>query len=406
MKSKNVLLLQGPMGSFFARYARYLSAQGYTVWKINLNGGDLLFSGGCQNVSYRGDPAGWPEFLASFVKANQIGRIFLFGDCRGYHRTAATIAAQLDVRLYVFEEGYIRPDFITLEEKGVNGFSTLPRNPRFYLKHAKRLPKPSPLPANTSFHRMARSAIAYYAANILCRPLFPHYEHHHKVSVFEALNWCRSGARKLLAGKRDAALTKTLATNLSGQYFFVPLQVHYDSQVRVHSAYKSIEEFIAEVLASFAQNAPENFCLVFKHHPMDRGARHYGDLIASHSATLGITGRVFYAHEMHLPTVLSNARGVVVINSTVGLSALFHRAPVKVMGEAVYDMPGLTSQKSLARFWRAPGKVSGPLIDAYRAYLVAHTQVNGSFYGREPFPCDTAVPDCSLSNDTLIQQQA
>ncbi|WP_250313331.1 capsular polysaccharide export protein, LipB/KpsS family, partial [Escherichia coli] len=33
-----------------------------------------------------------------------------------------------------FEEGYLRPQFITVEEGGVNAYSSLPRDPDFYRK--------------------------------------------------------------------------------------------------------------------------------------------------------------------------------------------------------------------------------------------------------------------------------
>jgi capsular polysaccharide export protein len=42
-----------------------------------------------------------------------------------------------------------------------------------------------------------------------------------------------------------------------------------------------------------------------------------------------------------------------ILNSTIGLSALpsLHGPPVKVLGGAVYDLPGLTSQRTLADFF-------------------------------------------------------
>ena len=40
---KRVLLLQGPMGPFFARFARFLDAHDQQVRKINFTGGDALF---------------------------------------------------------------------------------------------------------------------------------------------------------------------------------------------------------------------------------------------------------------------------------------------------------------------------------------------------------------------------
>jgi capsular polysaccharide export protein len=43
-------------------------------------------------------------------------------------------------------------------------------------------------------------------------------------------------------------------------------------------------------------------------------------------------------HDLHLPTLLAHASGTVVINSTVGPSALHHKVPSKTTGSAFYDM--------------------------------------------------------------------
>ncbi|WP_338073070.1 hypothetical protein [Halochromatium salexigens] len=40
----------------------------------------------------------------------------------------------------MFEEGYLRPDYITVEEGGANRFSSLPRDPAYY--RAYRPPQP------------------------------------------------------------------------------------------------------------------------------------------------------------------------------------------------------------------------------------------------------------------------
>jgi capsular polysaccharide export protein len=75
-------------------------------------------------------------------------------------------------------------------------------------------------------------------------------------------------------------------------------------------------------------------------------------------------------------------RGVVVVNSTVGLSALHHGAPTKVCGNALYDIPGLTFQGTLDQFWSdAPGaKPDRQLYVRFRDHLISKTQINGSFY--------------------------
>jgi capsular polysaccharide export protein len=154
--------------------------------------------------------------------------------------------------------------------------------------------------------------------------------------------------------------------------------------VHVHSDFDSSIHFIEKVMNSFAKHAPQETALVIKHHPMDRGYSDYSALIANLSRQLGLIGRCIYVHDQHLPTLLQHARGVVVINSTVGLSAMHHEKPLKVCGNAIYDIQGLTFHGSLDDFWREaqthiPNRT---LLHAFHNYLVRHTQLNGNFYKR------------------------
>ncbi len=385
--NERILLLQGPMGSFFTRFAAFLRTNNAQVWKINFNGGDWLFYSGINTINYRDTMEAWPQFLASFLLESKITKIYLFGDCRYYHREAIKVAKSGEVEIYVFEEGYIRPDYITLERDGVNGNSSLSRDPDFYLSFPPPASEPSAHPAQTSFGRMAMSAMSYYLAGALLRPYFKNYEHHKSFSVIQkGFSWCRSGFRKALYTRRDAKLTDRLAKELSQRYFLIPLQVHNDAQVRFHSSHEDIEGFIEDVITSFAHHAPGDIYLVIKHHPMDRGGKHYGKLIRRISKKYSIGERVIYTHQIHLPTALDHARGVVVINSTVGLSALIHDTPVKTTGNAIYNMNGLTCQGSLESFWSDPGKISQSLLESFRTYVIERAQLNGSFYGRDPFP--------------------
>jgi capsular polysaccharide export protein len=164
------------------------------------------------------------------------------------------------------------------------------------------------------------------------------------------------------------------------KFFLVPLQVHIDSQVTNHSCFRSVEAFLRHVVSSFAQHAPEDRFLVIKHHPMDRGYTDYKRMIAALGRESGLADRLIYVHDIHLPTLLRNACGVVTINSTVGLSALYHDTPVKTLGESVYDVPGVVSTLSLPDFWVDPGVVNKDLYRRFKHYMIQQTQINCGFY--------------------------
>ena len=139
-------------------------------------------------------------------------------------------------------------------------------------------------------------------------------------------------------------------------------------------------EYIRKVIHSFAENAPSDTKLIIKHHPMDRGFSNYANLIIRLAARKNVLERVRYVHEVSMPDLLRNAKGMVVINSTSGISAMIHGLPIKVIGDAHYDIEGLTSHQSLKKFWKNPHHPDPERIKKYLQLLREKTQLNGSFY--------------------------
>lgn len=387
---KRVLLLQGPLGPFFKHLASDLKAAGATVLKINFTGGDLLFSGR-PFILFRKGIDEWGPFLEEVLKSHRIDTVLLFGDCRPVHRVAHEIASREGVEIGVFEEGYIRPDYVTLERHGVNGHSRIPRSFDFYLR-AKTGPIPPVQHVGNTFWHAAWAAVLYYLASAILSPLFRHYEHHRPLSILEGIPWIRSAWRKVVYRRKERGIQHKLSTELSKRFFLVPLQVYNDAQVHTHSGFTSVEEFIGHVVFSFAVNAPTDTVLVVKHHPMDRGYHDYSGVISELAGKAGMHGRIMYIHDQHLPTLLTHARGVVLINSTVGLSALTHGTPLKCCGAALYNIEGLTFQGGLDTFWEGASSFSfnRELFHQFLGYLIDTTQLNGSFYRRLRIPRSAA----------------
>jgi capsular polysaccharide export protein len=380
LRGKRILLLQGPVGPFFRRLSHLLQAAGAEVHKVNFNGGDCLFYPS-QALRWRGPIESWPYHFAALLERLSIDIVLLFGDCRPIHRAARDIAQQLGVKVGAFEEGYVRPNFVTFERSGVNGYSLVPRLPAFYAALAGTA-SPAEREVGNTFWWAALWATLYYIASGLAHPIFRRHRHHRPLTLLEAWPWVRAGWRKLVYGWTERAMLRTLTGRLSRNFFLVPLQLSSDSQVSEHSRFTSVADFIRHVVASFAHHAPADLTLVIKHHPLDRGYHDYSRLIRELAHECGLRGRLLYIHDQHLPTLFYHLRGAVVINSTVGFSALTHGAPLKTLGVAIYDLEGLTFQGPLDEFWSAAGnsRPNPDLVQRFRTYLIDQTQINGSFY--------------------------
>lgn len=386
---ERILLLQGPKGCFFYSLGKYLKSIGKKVYKINFNGGDLItYPDFKHSYSFRGVIKEWKDFLKKFIEQYGIDLILLYGDYRPYHRIAIDLSRKINVDVYVFEEGYIRPLYITIEKSGINGFSSLPRDPQFYLRlNEKDIKIKEPLPVNFKMSKRILASVVHFLFLELLRWRFPNYVPYKKYSPYVDYIFCfiRGLFRKIIYKFTEKRHCYLITKSLKKKYFLVPLQVYNDSQIKIHSNYNSIEEFISEVIESFSKSASSQFYLVFKHHPQDRGFKNYKKFIKTTARKFEVEERVIYIHDLHLPTLIKNSLGVIVVNSTVGFQSLFHNIPVKVMGKAIYDMPGLTDQNSLNSFFRNPRKINKVLFHKFRNYIINTTQLNGCFYGRFPF---------------------
>ena len=387
-RNRRVLMLQGPIGPFFARLAVDLRQECAAVVKVNFNGGDWLFSPRRAFeavVNYRGSLAGWPAEFERLLIEHRIDTILLFGDCRPVHVPAIAIAKRRALEIGVFEEGYLRPDYLTIERDGVNNYSSLPRDPDFY-RGVDTSDAPRTAAVGSTFRFAARWGTLYYVATSLGSRWFPAELQHRPIGWREGRHWIRSGWRKLRYRLSEHKVSKQLLGADPPRFFLVALQTSGDAQVRVHSRFGTVQRFIEHVVRDFAAHAPADTWLVVKHHPLDRGFSDHRALITRLAAELGLQGRCHYIHDQHLPTLIRRTLGVVTINSTVGLSAVGEGVPVVVCGNAIYDMPGLTFQGPLAQFWRRAQdqRPEFTLWWAFRCVLIASTQFNGSFYRRLP----------------------
>lgn len=292
----------------------------------------------------------------------------------------------MGIEVFVFEEGYLRPNFITLEKNGVNANSKMPRNASFYLNYT---PKNAPQKVKSisgAFKYMGFFAFLYWLFAFLLAPFYNNALHHRKLNPLECLFWARSLYRKIYYKRSEKGVQEQILRSKGG-YFVAILQVFNDTQISKHYKGGSVEDFIAQTLRSFAGHARDKHRLVFKHHPMDVGYKNYAKLIKTHAKVLGIEDRVFYVHDFHLPTLFSNALGCITINSTAGLNALFHHCPLKVVGDAFYDFAGLTYQGELDFFWKEAhaNKPNHTLYLKFVEYLQDTNQINANYYKNKEF---------------------
>ncbi|QEM80308.1 capsule biosynthesis protein [Halomonas binhaiensis] len=378
---RSFLILQGPCSRFSETLACALQDQGHCVGVLNFNGGDLLYRWRLGQRIYRHSADALGEFLHDLYSRESITDQLLFGDQRPVHRPATTLAPSFGIHSHVFEEGYLRPFWITMEQDGVNAHSRLPRNADWYHEAFARLgPAPQPQRFHCAFWKRATHDVMYHLAGLANPVVAPGYRTHAPVTApVEFTGYIRRFAMLKWHKPRDAERIRQLMASKQ-PYFVLPLQLNGDAQIRQHSPFRDMCSVLDLVMGSFARHAPGDARLVIKNHPLDMGLMPYRRHIEELAQHLAIQDRIDYLESGDLNHLLRHAQGMVTVNSTSGIVALEHDLPTLALGDAIYAFSGLTQTTSLDDFWRHPQPPNKRLFNAFRQTLLHTVQRNGGFY--------------------------
>lgn len=338
------------------------------------NAGDLLYGRDTGNIVFKGDARKWPHRLAELAPA--FTDILIFGEGGAYNQGVLAQADRLTARVWVLENGYFRPDWVTVEQGGVNASSRLPRT-----RHAYAPPVPE-MPVTRSVGRILPHHVInislYHLIQLPGRLLFPRF-----VAPYTQAPWlqCAGHIRRYIGlafRSRKACSTEEIAAR--GPFFLACLQREGDAQLLRYSHFADNVAFMAEVMTSFARHAPPDCRLVVKNHPLDPGLVDLAHMTRCLAIERGLADRVDFIDGGNLATLCRASRGMVVNNSSAALSALGFRTPVKVLGEAFFDFDGLTDQRPLDAFWAKPQAPDPDLFTRFRAHVIARTQINGNYH--------------------------
>ena len=374
---RNILFLQGPPGPFFWLLAQRLESMGHSIHRINLNGGDRGDWPG-KAVDYRGSRRRWVFHVDQYMRDHAITDLMLFGDCRPWHMAAHQMASLRDIHVHVFEEGYIRPDWVTLEPSGVNGRSSLPRDPQWYRDQAELLPALPDKPTITaSFGRRAHDAYWYYHRTFMAQPYYPFYRSHRPGSIIlEGFRWLAMLYRRRRMAEKAAETIATLGTR---PYFIFPLQLNNDYQIRAHSPFTSMVEAVEYVMDSFARRAPPGAALLVKEHPLNFSFRSWAPILTRFERQFKLQGRILHVAGGDLEVLARGSQGMVTVNSTSATLALRENVPTIALGTAIYDLPDITHQGRLDDFWLRPQAPEAETFEAFRRVLHDRCLVYGGF---------------------------
>lgn len=378
------LFLQGPHGPFFHRLGRMLRLTGAQVWRVGFNAGDRAFwFDPASYIAYRDRAEAWPERFAQIVSDKQVTDIVLYGDTRQIHADAIIRARASGLRVHVFEEGYLRPYWVTYERDGANGHSrlmqtTVPQMRRALAQSDMDTPVP---PAHWGDMRQHIFYGALYHWFVMFRNGdYQNFRAHRALPVTKEFQLY---LRRLLLMPTHS-IERRFATrrirNGGFPYHLALLQLEHDSSFQMHSPFSTMTEFLDLVIRGFAEGAPGHHHLVIKAHPLEDGRVPLRSEIKRLADRAGVAARVHYVRGGKLAQLLNDARSAVTVNSTAAQQVLWRGIPLKVFGDAVYAKPDFVSAQPLAQFFAQPARPDRRAYKDYRRYLLETSQVPGGFY--------------------------
>ncbi len=380
------LFLQGPHGPFFDALAKMLRTAGATVWRTGFNAGDRAFwRHAASYIPYRGSPEDWPDEIGRLLDARGVTDIVLYGDTRPVHAEAVRAARARGLTVHVFEEGYMRPYWVTYERGGTNGNSRLMEMSVPEMQSALALSDmEAPLPPAHwgDMRQHVFYGALYHWFVMFWNRGYRNFRPHRALPVTKEFQLY---LRRLLLMPVHA-INRRLATRRvrtgGFPYHLALLQLEHDSAFQVHSPFSTMTEFLAQVIEGFASGAPRHHHLVIKAHPLEDGRVPVRAETRRLARQFGLQGRVHYVRGGKLAQLLNDARSAVTVNSTAGQQVLWRGIPIKVFGDAVYAKPEFVSGQPLADFFACAARPDNRAYKDYRRFLLETSQVPGGFYSR------------------------
>jgi len=383
-KDRRFLFLQGPHGPFFHRLGKMLAAAGAEVWRVGFNRGDRAFwPTDASFIPYRGTVQDWPTAFRALIETRQITDLVLYGDTRPIHATAVEAARAAGLTVHVFEEGYLRPYWVTYERGGSNGHSRLMQMSVAEMQAALAKAEMELPDAPSRWGDMRQHMFwgALYHWFVLTGFWdFRNFRPHRKLTVRQEF-WLYVKRLVLMPFHRWERMLATFRIKHGGfPYHLVLLQLEHDASFQMHSPFTTMTEFLEVVMEGFAKGAAPHHHIVFKAHPLEDGRVPVAKEIRRLAQAYGVTRRVHFVRGGKLAGLLNHARSAVTVNSTAAQQVLWRGLPLKTFGAAVYAKPEFVSTQPLADFFAQPSRPDSRAYRDYRHYLLETSQIPGGFY--------------------------
>jgi capsular polysaccharide export protein len=363
-KKDKVLFLQGPAGSFFSRFSSYVKEKGAQTFHVNFNLGDKFFNPNKNSFDFKDNISEWPKYLENLILKKRINKIYMLNDCRPYHYNIVPLLKKLNMNFYVFEEGYFRPNHLTLEPIGVNANSKYVYfEQNLYVREIDTISMRKPF-----LPKFLERAI-YSILSLGDKIYFKNYISFRKIDPFSKFYLETMNSIVFFKEKFTKKLYKS-----KKNYALIALQLNDDTQIKFHSFFENMEDYFLFLIKKIRSHRHDQEILV-KSHPKD----------LYHASKLQHLFKdmenVHFIFEGELSDYFENANFVIVNNSTSGIQAIEKGKNIFACGNSAYLKKrylNINEMENDLDIFLNDHKKMQPFVNLNKFKL--STQIKGKFY--------------------------
>lgn len=322
--------------------------------------------------------------LRGFFEEREIDAIFLWNGSGLVSSVATAIARQRGIKCLYGENGYL-PRTLQIDPQGVNQLASITRRIGHEYQHVDIDEQMSAELAQVISLLHGGKAWAVPPKDRVKPSLIARLRRE-----IQNISWQRL--------RRGTGMNRNIPDydgRLPENYLFLPFQVENDSQLILHSPLVGADmgKFV-EVCRGAARQVAADMQLVVKLHPANLKQVDNSDLMKRFPDVL------FYKSGP-IGELIEKSRGVITINSTVGLEALTYYKPVVTLGDNFYNVAGVvehvTSLEALptALATALSRPVDKTKIDQLLYYLYANYFAHGSWKDFSPTSCENVADKIS-----------
>jgi capsular polysaccharide export protein len=280
----------------------------------------------------------------NYYRKNQIHMVCVWNGSRPTLAAAIYVARKMGIKTLFFENGLL-PKTTTVDSKGVN---------------------------------FKNSLVGLDSKFFSCIDIETEkYEQFRKTSLV---------AREKRKSKSQVVLQSIFKENfkdaqLPEKFIFLPFQVHDDTQILLFSpniaTMSQLLETVWQGVNKYNEREKDNLRIVVKEHPSDFGRVNYNKLKKKFP-------KVIFVNDYSTEELIKKSQGVITINSSVGIEALFYYKQVFTLGNAFYNIPGIVTSvpdhHNLSEYLDVINTpADSKLIDKFLFYLRYSYLVDGSW---------------------------